>query len=256
MRKKVVEIKNLSYSYPNGTVALKSVSLDIFEGETVAIIGPNGAGKSTLVLHLNGILRSNNGRVHILGLEMNHRNLREIRKRVGIVFQNPDDQLFMPTVFDDVAFGPINMGLSESEVKQRVEKALQEVGMQGYENRSPHHLSFGEKKRISLATALSMRPEILVIDEPTSNLDPKGRRGLIKLLQGIETTKVIATHDLEMVLEVCQRAVILSDGKIVANDRARILLANEHLLETHQLEVPISLRLSTVSYRLPIHKKI
>jgi len=249
MKKKVIEIRNLTYSYPDGTVALKGVNLDIFEGETVAIIGPNGAGKSTLVLHLNGILRSNSGHLNILGLEVNHRNLKEIRKRVGIVFQNPDDQLFMPTVFDDVAFGPINMGLSESEVKQRVEKALQEVGMQGYENRSPHHLSFGEKKRISLATALSMRPEILVMDEPTSNLDPKSRRGLIKLLQGIKTTKVIATHDLEMVLEVCQRAVILSDGKIVANGRPKKLLADEHLLETHQLEVPVSLRLSTAGQR-------
>jgi len=243
MNKKVVEITGLSYSYPDGTVALRNISLDIFAGESLAVIGPNGAGKSTLILHLNGILRGNNGQVHVLDLEVDRRNLREVRKRVGIVFQNPDDQLFMPAVFDDVAFGPINMGLDESEVKQRVEKALHAVGMQSYENRSPHHLSLGEKKRISLATALSMRPEILVLDEPTSNLDPKSRRELINLLIGIETTKVIATHDLEMVLEVCQRAVVLSDGQIVASDRPEVLLADEDLMRAHQLEVPVSLRL-------------
>ncbi|MDI6639352.1 MAG: ATP-binding cassette domain-containing protein [Methanocellales archaeon] len=240
MAKKVVAIKDLEYTYPDGTRALRGVSLDVFEGESVALIGPNGAGKSTLLLHLNGILQSDRGDVEVLGMKVEE-NIREIRSKVGMVFQDPDDQLFMPTVFDDVAFGPINMGFSE--VKEKVRRALKQVGMSGYERRAPHHLSFGEKKRISIATVLSMEPEILVLDEPTSNVDPHARRGLIELLNGFDVTKIMATHDIEMVSETCDRAIVLFDGKIVANGDVEEVLTNSELLESHGLEAPILVRL-------------
>ena len=240
MAKKVVAIKDLEYTYPDGTRALRGLSLDVFEGESVALIGPNGAGKSTLLLHLNGILQSDRGDVEVLGMKVDE-NIREIRSKVGMVFQDPDDQLFMPTVFDDVAFGPINMGFSE--VKEKVRRALEQVGMSGYERRAPHHLSFGEKKRISIATVLSMEPEILVLDEPTSNVDPHARRGLIGLLNGFDVTKIMATHDIEMVSETCDRAIVLFDGKIAANGDVEEVLTNSELLESHGLEAPILVRL-------------
>jgi cobalt/nickel transport system ATP-binding protein len=169
----LIKIENLSFGYPDGQQALTDINLGIYRGDSVAIVGPNGAGKSTLVLHFNGILRSN-GHVKLLGKPIDDNNLKWVRSRVGVVFQNPDDQLFSPTVFDDVAFGPMNMGYSQAEVEQAVKMALGLVGMSGFEKRSPHHLSVGEKKRIAMATVLSMSPEVLVIDEPTSNLDPRG----------------------------------------------------------------------------------
>lgn len=217
MQDKAIEIKNLNYTYPDGTVALRNINLDIFSGETVGIIGPNGAGKTTLLLHLNGILRGE-GKVKILDLEMEDKNLPLVRSKLGLVFQDPENQLFMPTVFDDISFGPINMMLSAEEVEARVNQALEEVGMSGAAKRPSHHLSFGEKKKVSIATVLSMQPQILVLDEPTSNLDPKARRGIINLLKNIGQTKVIASHDLEMLAELCSQFIFLDKGTILASD--------------------------------------
>jgi cobalt/nickel transport system ATP-binding protein len=230
----VIKIENLSFSYPDGRQALYQISLDILRNETVALIGPNGAGKSTLLLHLNGILHTN-GAVRIMGKTITESNLRWIRSRVGIVFQNPDDQLFSTTVFDDVAFGPLNLGYSAAQAHQAVTKALEEVGMSGYEQRAPHHLSLGEKKRIAIATVLAMNPDILVFDEPTSNLDPRGRWSLMRLLRTIATTKIIATHDLEMVRSFCTRTVILNQGKIVADGLTRDILEDIPLLQASGL---------------------
>ena len=200
----------------------------------MALIGPNGAGKSTLLLHLNGILHSN-GVVKVLGRSVDDKNLRWVRSKVGLVFQNPDDQLFSPTVFDDVAFGPINMGYSEAEVRESVTRALELVGMAGYEQRSPHHLSIGERKRVAIATVLAMTPEILVIDEPTSNLDPGSKWSLIDLLRRLPVTKIIASHDLELVQALCQRAIILDHGQVIADDTTSHILADISLLKAHEL---------------------
>jgi len=231
---KVIEIKNLSFSYPDGHQGLKNVDLIIHPGENVAVIGPNGAGKSTLLLHLNGILRGNST-VEICGLAMEEKNLKEIRKRVGLVFQDPEDQLFSLSVFDDVAFGPVSMGYPEPEVRQRVTRALEWVGMGGYEQRSPHHLSFGEKKRIAIATVMSLDPEVLVIDEPTSNLDPRSKWALIELLEQLQMTKIIATHDLELVRVLCQRTVVMDEGKVVADGDTETILGDTLLLKGHGL---------------------
>lgn len=234
---KVVEIKNLNFVYPDGKKALYDIDMAIYKGESVGIIGPNGAGKTTLLLHLNGVLRGK-GTVKVLGMEVNDGNLRQIRSKVGLVFQDPDDQLFCPTVFDDVAFGPLNLRLPEDVVRSRVKEALQEVGLSGFERRSPHHLSFGEKKRISLATVLSMHPEVLVLDEPTSNLDPRARREQINLLKEIRITKIIAGHDLEMIFGLCGRIIILCGGRIVADGQTKEIIGDRELLEANGLEVP------------------
>jgi len=240
--KKIIKVRNLEYTYPDGTRALKAIDLDIFNHESVGLIGPNGAGKSTLLLHLNGILKGRPGSVEVLGMKVEEKNLIKIRQKVAIVFQQPDDQLFMPTVFDDVAFGPINAGYSKEKVREKVKEALKEVRMEGYEKRCSHHLSFGEKKRISLATVLSMQPQILILDEPTSNLDPRARRYLIKLLKNLDLTKIVAGHDLELILEVCPRVILLDEGKIVANGDAKKILKDKSLMESHGLEVPLSLK--------------
>jgi len=230
----IVRIDDLSFCYPDGQQALTDVCLTVHQGETVAFIGPNGAGKSTLLLHLNGILRSN-GVVKIFGRQVDDENLRWVRSKVGLVFQNPDDQLFSPTVFDDVAFGPINMGYSEAEVRQSVARALDWVGMTGYEQRSPHHLSIGEKKRIAIATVLSMSPEILVIDEPTSNLDPRSKWSLIELTRKLSVTKIVATHDLELVGALCPRTIVLDHGQVIADGATNHILADIPLLRAHGL---------------------
>lgn len=243
MAKKVIEIKGLNYSYPAGTEALKNINLDVFEGESLGIIGPNGAGKTTLLLHLNGILRGNS-HIRVLERETEDRNLPWIRSKVGLVFQDPDDQLFMPTVFDDVAFGPINMDLDKEKVRNLVKEALRAVGMEDTDNRLSHHLSFGEKKRVSIATILSMGPEILVLDEPSSNLDPKARQHLIDLLKGFRFTKIIAGHDLELILEICNRVAVLDKGAIVTEGDTKNILSNKSLMELHNLEVPLSLKLA------------
>jgi len=230
----IIRVDNLSFCYPDGQQALTDVNLTIYHGDTVALIGPNGAGKSTLLLHLNGILHSN-GVVKVFGRPVDDKNLRWVRSKVGLVFQNPDDQLFSPTVFDDVAFGPINLGYSEAKVRELVTIALDWVGMIGYERRSPHHLSVGEKKRIAIATVLSMNPEILAIDEPTSNLDPASKWSLIELLRGLAITKIIASHDLELVQALCHRAIVLDRGVVIADGATSHILADTPLLMAHGL---------------------
>jgi cobalt/nickel transport system ATP-binding protein len=234
MVEEVVSITNLSYVYPDGQKALSEVSLKIYRGETVGMLGPNGAGKSTLLLHFNGIL-SSSGAVQILGRLVTDKNLKFIRSKVGLVFQNPDDQLFSPTVFEDVAFGPLNMGYTKAEVLQTVQRALEWVGMTGYEKRSPHHLSWGERKRISIATVLAMSPEILVLDEPSSNLDPRGKWALTDLLKKLPQTKIIASHDLELVKALCGRVIILDKGKIAADGSKADILNDISLLAAHGL---------------------
>ena len=231
---RVIDIKRLSFTYPDGHRGLSNIDLVVYLGENVALIGPNGAGKSTLLLHLNGILRGNST-VKICGLTVVEKNLKEIRKKVGLIFQDPEDQLFSLNVFDDVAFGPINMGYSESEVKRRVAQALEWVGMVGYEQRSPHHLSVGEKKRIAIATVLALGPEILVIDEPTSNLDPRSKWSLVELLNQLPITKIIATHDLELVRALCHRTVVMDEGKIAADGKTESILNDILLLKAHGL---------------------
>ncbi len=233
-----VEIEGLSYSYPDGQLALENISLKIGPDEKVALVGPNGAGKSTLMLHLNGLLRPDSGAVRVGGLPVTEDNVGQIRAWVGLVFQNPDDQLFNPKVFDDVAFGPLHMNLTEAEVRTRSMEALDAVGMSGYAGRISHHLSLGEKKRIAIATVLSMEPKILVLDEPTAGLDPRARRSLINLLDSMVCTMLIATHDMRLVAECFPRTVILDEGKIVADGQTESLMTNEPLLAAHGLEKP------------------
>jgi len=236
---KIIEIKGLSHTYPDGHQALREIDLVVHVGESVAFVGPNGAGKSTLLLHLNGILRSNDGAVKVLGLPVKDKHLKWIRSKVGLVFQEPEDQLFSPTVFDDVAFGPLNLGCSEDETRRRVRRALQQVGMSGSGDRSPYHLSVGEKKRVAIATVLTMGPEVLALDEPTSNLDPRGRWELIELLLRLPLTKVIASHDLEMVRALCERTILLDEGRVVADDVTPRILSDLSLLASHGLAPPM-----------------
>jgi cobalt/nickel transport system ATP-binding protein len=230
-------IAGLSYRYPDGREALHDVSLTVSSGEKVALVGPNGAGKSTLMLHLNGILRGQ-GDVRVAGLPVLPANLALVRAKVGVVFQNPDDQLFSPTVAEDVAFGPLHMGLPEDEVRRRVADALQWVGMTEYADRLSHHLSMGEKKRIAIATVLAMDPEILVLDEPTAGLDPRARRQLIGLLRALPITMLVATHDMLMVRELLPRMVIVDEGRVVADGPTERLFEDVALLEAHGLERP------------------
>jgi len=232
-----VEVESLSFSYPDGHQALRDISLSVAPGEKVALLGPNGAGKSTLILHLNGILRVQSGSVCVAGITVGEKTLGRVRAAVGLVFQNPDDQLFSPTVFEDVAFGPIYQGLPEAEVKACVQEALAAVRMDDYQHRVSHHLSTGEKKRIAIASVLSMRPEILVLDEPTAGLDPRARRGLINLIRELPQTMLVATHDIRMVVELFHRSVIMDAGEIVADGPSERILADEALLAAHGLEV-------------------
>jgi cobalt transport protein ATP-binding subunit len=233
-----IEINNLTFSYPDGHSALNSVSLYIRPCEKVALVGPNGAGKSTLILHLNGILESQSGTLCVAGLPVVKENYGKVRARVGLVFQNPDDQLFSPTVYEDVAFGPIYQGLPPDQVRQRVEEALAVVHMSEYAGRVSHHLSVGEKKRIAIATVLSMKPEVLVLDEPTAGLDPRARRSLIRLLDDLDITMLISSHDMLMVRELFPRMVIMDEGRIVADGPTQALMADEALLNAHGLERP------------------
>jgi cobalt/nickel transport system ATP-binding protein len=211
---RAVEIRGLHYTYPDGTVALRGVNLEVEEGESVYLMGPNGSGKSTLLLHLNGLLLPQRGEVRVFGRDTRD-GVEEIRRRVGLVFQDPDDQLFMPTVFEDVAFGPLHLGLGEREVRRRVREALRAVGAEGLGRRSPHHLSYGEKKRVAIATILSMEPQLLVLDEPTLGLDPWARREFLSLLERLKRgrTLVMAGHDLEL-MELCDRALLLRRGRV------------------------------------------
>jgi cobalt transport protein ATP-binding subunit len=230
-----IEVRSLRFAYPDGNQALRGVDLHISPGEKVALVGPNGAGKSTLILHLNGILRGE-GEVQVCGVPVQDETLGKIRASVGLVFQDPDDQLFSPSVGEDVAFGPMYMGLAEAEVGRRVDQALAAVGMPGSGERVPHHLSGGEKKRIAIATVLAMEPEILVLDEPTAGLDPRGRRGLIRLLAELPQTMLVSTHDLRMVEELFPRTVVLDQGQIVADRPTADLMSDSALLAAHGLE--------------------
>jgi cobalt/nickel transport system ATP-binding protein len=236
MDEPVIQVENLSYAYPDGTRALEGISFAVPPGEKTALLGANGAGKSTLLMLLSGVLHEGfTGRVRILGLEAGRNNLRQIRRRLGLVFQNPDDQLFCPTIRDDVSFGPRNMKVPEADVSVRVAGALAAVGLPGFERRSSFHLSLGEKKRAAIATVLAMRPEILALDEPTSMLDPRGRREVTALLQTLGGTQLIVTHDLDMIAGLCDRALVLSGGRLVADGAAGDILADKALLETHGL---------------------
>ena len=233
-----IRIDHLHHVYPDGTEALRGIDLRVEPGEKVALVGPNGAGKSTLLLHLNGILEPTHGEVDVDGLRVERATLKQVRARVGLVFQDPDDQLFSPTVGEDVAFGPIHMGVPAGELHDRVERALASVGMSGMERRVPHHLSLGQRKRISLATVLAMDPSILVFDEPTAGLDPRGRRELMRLMAGRPETLLVSTHDMAMVAEVFERVVLIDDGRIVADGPSGSVLADEPLLLAHGLERP------------------
>ncbi|WP_434094011.1 energy-coupling factor ABC transporter ATP-binding protein [Nonomuraea pusilla] len=233
-----LEVSRLAYAYPDGTQALFGVDLAIGRGERVALLGPNGAGKTTLVMHLNGILTPGHGSVTVGGVPVRKDTLKDIRQRVGLVFQDPDDQLFMPTVRDDVAFGPANAGLRGAELDRVVTDALARVGMLEFAGRPPHHLSFGQRRRVAVATVLAMEPEILVLDEPSSNLDPAARRELAEILRSLDVTVLMVTHDLPYALELCERSLILSGGVIAADGPTRELLADEELLAAHRLELP------------------
>lgn len=257
-----VRVCELGYQYPDGRAALRGIELTVMAGESVALVGPNGAGKSTLLLHLNGILpgddraktvhahgmhvsgRNGTPAVWIEGLEVNARNGAEVRRRVGLLFQDPDDQLFSTSVLEDVAFGPLNLGMKPAEARRVAEECLARVDLAELAGRPPHHLSFGERKRVCLAGVLACDPSILVLDEPTANLDPRGRRRFMALIRSLPATKLIATHDLEMVLELCNRTVLLDSGRVVANGLTRNILGDPNLLEAHGLEMPLSLRVT------------
>ncbi len=235
----IVEAQGLAFTYPDGNEALKNVSFLITHGESVAFVGANGAGKSTLLMHLNGHLLPTGGSLRIGDYPLVKGTVQNIRRTVGMVFQDSDDQLFMPTVYDDVAFGPLNMGLPPDVVDEKVRVTLETVGSLGLINRPARRLSGGEKRAVAIATVLSMSPDILVMDEPTSSLDPRARRRLIDLLKSFKHTKIIATHDLDMVLDLCERTIILKEGRIAADGRSADILNNEKLLSECNLEKPL-----------------
>ncbi len=241
----MVEVRGLAFAYPSGRQVLFGVDFTVEDGERVAILGPNGSGKTTLVLHLNGSLPAGAGEVRIDGLPVVKSNLVEIRRRVGIVFQDPDDQLFMPTVRDDVAFGPANLGSRGGELQARVDRALAQVGMAEVAERPPHHLSFGERRRVAAATVLAMDPRLLVLDEPSSNLDPAARREFAELVLALGMTTLLVTHDLPYALQLCSRALVLNDGVIVADGPIHEILADTDLLLANRLELPYGFALPT-----------
>ncbi len=238
----IVEVLDLTHTYADGTEAVRGISFRIHHGESVAVVGANGAGKSTLLLHLNGYLTPQRGTVRIGDFPLTKDTVQDIRKTVGMIFQDPDDQLFMPTVYDDVAFGPLNLGLPEAEVEQRVSDALARADVEHLRERPPYKLSGGEKRAVAIATVLAMTPDILVMDEPTSNLDPKARRTLIELLTGFQHTKIIATHDLDMVLDLCERTIVIHNGKIMVDGPTLEIFNDETLLAASHLEKPFRLQ--------------
>ena len=241
--------RRLTFAYPGGHDALRGVELRVGDGERVALLGPNGAGKTTLMLHLNGLLRGD-GELEVAGIEVPGGLMHELRARVGLVFQDPDDQLFMPTVREDVAFGPLNAGLDRDEVERRVAEALAAVRMQEASERAPHQLSMGERRRVAIATVLATRPRVLVLDEPSASLDPRARRELLEVLERIACTMLVCTHDLPLAAELCERTVILAGGRVVADGPTDALLADEPLLRAHDLELPAGFDLARVRRRL------
>jgi cobalt/nickel transport system ATP-binding protein len=238
----IVEVRDLEHVYPDGTAGIHGISLRIVHGESVAIIGPNGAGKSTLLLHLNGYLVPTKGSVRIGEVPLTKETLHDIRRTVGMIFQDPDDQLFMPTVYDDVAFGPANLGMPRDEIDRRVRQSLARMGIEHLKDKPPYRLSAGEKRRAAIATVLSLLPDILVMDEPTTGLDPYGRRQLMGILQEFTHTKIIATHDLDLVADLCTRAVVLHEGRIAADGPTLDIFRDHELLEKCHLEKPFSMQ--------------
>jgi cobalt/nickel transport system ATP-binding protein len=238
-----IELRDVSYSYPDGHLALHGVSLKVARGERIAVLGANGAGKSTLLMLMNGLYSPSTGTVNVLGNPTTGQYLSTVRREVGLVFQDPDDQLFCPTLWDDVCFGPLNMGLSEEDVRERSAGALKAMALEGYEERLPHHLSVGERKRAAIATVLAMRPKILILDEPTANLDPKGRLELSKLLRTLydryDLTLIVATHDVNFVPEIADRACVLNHGRLIANGPMGEIFQNGRVMEQASLEPPI-----------------
>ncbi|MDC3277213.1 energy-coupling factor ABC transporter ATP-binding protein [Acidimicrobiia bacterium] len=235
---KYLEITNLTYEYPDGYKALNEISFNLEEGDSLGILGPNGAGKTTLILHLNGILGEMDGSIKLNNLEFVEDNLAEIRKTVGVVFQDPDDQLFMPTVLEDVMFGPKNFGFSEEASRKNAEEALKMVGMNDYQEKAPHHLSFGQKRKVAIASVLASKPQLLVLDEPSSNLDPSSRRELIDILLSLEISIVLVTHDLPMALEICPKSIVVNSGLITENGKTKDLLTNNKVMKENRLELP------------------
>ena len=233
-----IELRDVHFAYPDGHVALDDVTWSVTAGERVAILGPNGAGKSTLCLHLNGILRPQSGDVRIAGTAVSDATMLDVRRRVGVVFQDPDDMLFMPTVAQDIAFGPANLGVAEPQLSERVTWALDLVGMSDSRDRPPHHLSFGQRKRVAAAAVLAMQPDVLVLDEPSSNLDPRARREFAEILQRLPQTLVMVTHDLPYAWQLCERAVIVDHGRIAADGPMHEVLSDAALLAAHDLELP------------------
>jgi cobalt/nickel transport system ATP-binding protein len=238
----IVEVRDLKHTYPDGTAAVRGISFRIHHGEAVAVVGANGAGKSTLLLHLNGYLTPQSGTVRIGDFPLTKETVKDIRRTVGMIFQDPDDQLFMPTVYEDVAFGPLNLGLPPPEVEHRVEQALQRTGVEHLRERPPYKLSGGEKRAVAIATVLAMSPDILVMDEPTSNLDPMSRRTLIELLAGFHHTKIIATHDLDMVIDLCERTIVIHEGTIMADGPTADIFNDDNLLKKSHLERPLRMQ--------------
>ncbi len=238
----LVEMKNVCYDYPDGTRALQRINFLITHGESVAVVGANGAGKSTLLQHLNGCLRPAEGEVRIGDFPVTKQTLQDVRRSVGMVFQDPNDQLFMPTVAEDVGFGPLNLGLSSAETEERIDSALRQVGALHLKDRPPHHLSGGEKRSVAIATVLAMSPDVLVLDEPSTGLDPRGRRQLIDWLRNYRHTKIIAGHDLDLVLDLCERTLVLAQGRIIADGPTRDIFSDQRLLERSHLEKPLRLQ--------------
>ena len=233
-----LKINNLSYSYPDGHKALSSVSFSIDQGESISILGPNGAGKTTLILHLNGILGKLSGEIEVSGLKYIPDNIDKIRKTVGVVFQDPDDQLFMPTVIEDVMFGPKNFWFTQKEAEENSLEAIKMVGMEKFEDRAPHHLSFGQKRKVAIATVLASKPKLLVLDEPASNLDPTSRKDLIDILKSLNISLILVTHDLPMALEICERSLVLNEGEIKKDDLTINILKDEKFMKKNRLELP------------------
>ena len=243
MNQEYLNVNNLSFEYPDGFKALENINLSLSKGERLAVLGPNGAGKTTLILHLNGILGDLNGQISLNNKDFSEENISKIRKSVGLVFQDPDDQLFMPTVLEDVMFGPKNFGFSDELVKNNSINALEQVKMLQFKDKPPHHLSFGQKRKVAIASVLASEPELLVLDEPSSNLDPASRRELIDILKNLDVSIILVTHDLPMALEICNRSVILNNGKITANDETYKILKNEKVMADNRLELPFGFAL-------------